>query len=152
MPDYQQTDTIIRSESHSGAEICAVDNQDEEIPMESDRTPGSAGPFVGISLREYEAQRRMIEEQNRHKKEMIYKALEQRFVQYITFTKYSLKCCKMYRSKKTEAEAKQLQHIKNELAKIESDLEKDVKLLRKKIERASIQYTSARYESNSFVL
>lgn len=34
-------------------------------------------PFKGISLKDFEDQRRLIEEQNRQKKEMLYKAIEQ---------------------------------------------------------------------------
>lgn len=34
-------------------------------------------PFKGISLKDYEAQRRMVEEQNKHKKDILYKAIEQ---------------------------------------------------------------------------
>lgn len=34
-------------------------------------------PFKGISLKDYEAQRRMVEEQNKHKKDLLYKAIEQ---------------------------------------------------------------------------
>ena len=34
-------------------------------------------PFKGISLKDFESHRKMIEEQNRQKKEMLYKAIEQ---------------------------------------------------------------------------
>lgn len=50
----------------------------------------------------------------------------------------------MFRSEQTAAEAKKLQQIKDELAKMESDLVADVAILRKKIEKASIQYTTSR--------
>lgn len=33
--------------------------------------------FKGISLKDYESQRRMIEEQNKQKKEILYRAIEQ---------------------------------------------------------------------------
>lgn len=34
-------------------------------------------PLKGVSLRDFESHRRMIEEQNRHKKAMLYKVIEQ---------------------------------------------------------------------------
>lgn len=33
--------------------------------------------FKGVSLKDYESQRRMVEEQNKQKKEILYKAIEQ---------------------------------------------------------------------------
>lgn len=36
----------------------------------------SSSPFKGISLKDFESQRKIIEEQNKQKKEMLYKAIE----------------------------------------------------------------------------
>lgn len=77
VPEYQQTAT---ERKESSAKTVLSPNQGEADLNESGNSPRTALRFVGISLREYEAQRRMVEEQNRHKKEMIYKEIEQRSV------------------------------------------------------------------------
>lgn len=41
----------------------------------------TASTMKGVSLREFEAQRRMVEEQNNHKKQMLYKVIEQQYVE-----------------------------------------------------------------------
>lgn len=40
----------------------------------------AAPAMKGVSLREFEAQRRMVEEQNNHRKQMLYKVIEQQYV------------------------------------------------------------------------
>ncbi|XP_037821958.1 RAB6-interacting golgin isoform X2 [Lucilia sericata] len=80
-------------------------------------------PFKGISLKDFESHRKMIEEQNRQKKEMLYKAIEQH-------------------SQKTAAEARKIEEIKAELAKLDNDLAVDVALLRKQIDNACIHFAT----------
>lgn len=89
VPDYQQTDTV-RFELPPNPEELISNNPDvgDSNREEPDRTPAT-GPLVGVSLREYEARRRMMEEQNRHKKDMIYKAIELRFVNCNSGLNYS---------------------------------------------------------------
>ncbi|XP_065362375.1 RAB6-interacting golgin [Calliphora vicina] len=80
-------------------------------------------PFKGISLKDFESHRKMIEEQNRQKKEILYKAIEQH-------------------SQKTAAETRKIEEIKAELAKLDNDLAVDVALLRKQIDNACIHFAT----------
>lgn len=82
VPDYQQSSETPETALSSQPESVAEQNKYDVVPKESVRSGSPTLPFVGVSLREYEAQRRMMEEQNRHKKDMIYKAIEQRYVQF----------------------------------------------------------------------
>lgn len=43
----------------------------------SDDSSKDVVAFKGISLKDYESQRRMVEEQNKQKKEILYRAIEQ---------------------------------------------------------------------------
>lgn len=69
---------------HTDNEVCSAiasntiegNNGKENVEQDSVESPGTA--LIGVSLREYEAQRRMKEEQNMHRKQMIYNAIEQR--------------------------------------------------------------------------
>ncbi|XP_037045324.1 uncharacterized protein LOC119080855 [Bradysia coprophila] len=90
----------------------------------SDDSSKNVVAFKGISLKDYESQRRMVEEQNKQKKEILYRAIEQH-------------------SERTAAEAKKLQEIRKELQKLESELAADVSVLRKQIEDASVKYMNA---------
>ncbi|KAJ6640710.1 RAB6-interacting golgin [Pseudolycoriella hygida] len=96
----------------------------EKEIKKSDNLTGNPLPFKGISLKDYESQRRMVEEQNKQKKEILYRAIEQH-------------------SERTAAEAKKLQEIKRELHKLESELAADVSVLRRQIEDASVKYMNA---------
>uniref|UniRef100_A0A336MPQ7 RAB6-interacting golgin n=1 Tax=Culicoides sonorensis TaxID=179676 RepID=A0A336MPQ7_CULSO len=82
-----------------------------------------SSPFRGVSLKDFEQQRKYIEEQNRQKVQILQKAIEQH-------------------SQKTAAEAKKLEEIKTELAKLDTELAADVSILRKQIEQATIQYSN----------
>uniref|UniRef100_W8BJW4 RAB6-interacting golgin n=1 Tax=Ceratitis capitata TaxID=7213 RepID=W8BJW4_CERCA len=79
-------------------------------------------PFKGMSLREFETQRKLIEEQNKQKKELLHKAIE-------------------LHSQKTAAEARKIAEIKHELAKLDNDLALDVSILRKQIDNACIYFS-----------
>lgn len=51
-----------------------------ESAKDSHKVDGSSrdvAAFKGISLKDYESQRRMVEEQNKQKKEILYRAIEQ---------------------------------------------------------------------------
>ncbi|XP_017059032.1 RAB6-interacting golgin [Drosophila ficusphila] len=80
-------------------------------------------PFKGISLKDFEQHRRMIEEQNKQKKQMLYQAIEQH-------------------TQKTAAESRKIEEIRHELSKLESDLAVDVAMLRKQIDNACIHFSN----------
>lgn len=77
----------------------------------------------------FQEKQKLIEEQNRKKKEMLLQTINDR-------------------KKKTDSEAKKLDLVNQELQKIDLMLTSDVKYLRNSIEQASIDYTDAmkRYE------
>jgi RAB6-interacting golgin len=72
-------------------------------------------------LDEFEARQKLIEEQNRKRKELLAKALADR-------------------TKRTQEEAQKLGEIQEEFRKLDAMLSSDVKILRKQIELASIDY------------
>ncbi|XP_017112042.1 RAB6-interacting golgin [Drosophila elegans] len=80
-------------------------------------------PFKGISLKDFEQHRRMIEEQNKQKKQLLYQAIEQH-------------------TQKSAAESRKIEEIRHELSKLESDLAVDVALLRKQIDNACIHFSN----------
>ncbi|XP_017014547.3 RAB6-interacting golgin [Drosophila takahashii] len=80
-------------------------------------------PFKGISLKDFEQHRRMIEEQNKQKKQLLYQAIEQH-------------------TQKSAAESRKIEEIRHELSKLESDLAVDVALLRKQIDNACIHFAN----------
>lgn len=75
-------------------------------------------------LEEFQARQKRIEEDNKRRKELLTKALEDR-------------------TKQTQAEAQRLTEIQNEFKKLDAILSNDVKILRKEIEVASVDYTEA---------
>ncbi|XP_050075213.1 RAB6-interacting golgin [Anopheles maculipalpis] len=80
-------------------------------------------PFKGMSLKDFEQQRKMMEEQNRQKRDILHKAIEQH-------------------AQKTAAEANKIQEIKSELSKLDSELASDVAILRKQIDAASMHFSN----------
>ncbi|XP_055911732.1 RAB6-interacting golgin [Eupeodes corollae] len=86
-------------------------------------------PFKGVSLKDFEVHRKLIEEQNKQKKDLLHKAIEAH-------------------SQKTAAEAKKIEEIKSELSKLDNELATDVALLRKQIDAACIQYASIEKQYN----
>ncbi|XP_055686889.1 RAB6-interacting golgin [Lutzomyia longipalpis] len=95
---------------------------EEEAPK-GDADPAKPSPFRGVSLREFEAQRKLMEEHNKQKQDILTKAIEQH-------------------SERTAAETKKLQEVKKELNKLDAELATDIAILRKQIEAATIQYTN----------
>lgn len=92
-------------------------------PMTKGSTPDSATPFKGMSLKDFEQQRKLMQEQNRQKRDMLQKVIEQH-------------------AQKTAAEANKLQEIKTELGKLDSELATDVAILRKQIDAASLHFSN----------
>lgn len=64
---YGATVDVESLQGINSASALTDDSSVQEMPI----------PFKGISLKDYEAQRRMVEEQNKHKKDILYKAIEQ---------------------------------------------------------------------------
>ena len=88
-------------------------------------TPGISGDFQRNSKRdEFQEKQKLIEEQNRKKKEMLVRAINDR-------------------KKKTDSEARKLDLVNQELQKIDLMLTSDVRFLRDSIEQASINFTEA---------
>lgn len=77
-----------------------------------------------IDLKEFTVRQKQIEEQNNRRKELLSKALAAK-------------------TKQTQEEAKKLQEIQMEFKKLDADLSNDVKILRKQIELASVDYMEA---------
>lgn len=75
-------------------------------------------------LEEFQARQKVIEEQNKRRKELLTKALEDR-------------------TKQTREEAERLKEIQNEFKKLDAILSNDVKILRHQIELASLDYMEA---------
>ncbi|KAH8235147.1 hypothetical protein KR032_009302 [Drosophila birchii] len=112
----------------SGSNSQAISSADDASILPS--TKDSSGerlntdsPFKGVSLKDFEQHRRMIEEQNKQKKQMLYQAIEQH-------------------TQKTAAESRKIEEIRHELSKLESDLAVDVALLRKQIDNACIHFSN----------
>lgn len=105
----------------------AEDESILHISSGNESQPGmeASSPFRGISLKDFQAQQKLIQEQNKQKKELLHKAIE-------------------HHSQKTAAEIQKIHTIKAELEKLDSDLAADVAILRKKIEDATIQYSNVR--------
>lgn len=92
-------------------------------PMAKITTPDTVTPFKGMSLKDFEQQRKLMQEQNRQKRDMLHKAIEQH-------------------TQKTAAEVNKLQEIKTELSKLDSELANDVAILRKQIDNASLHFSN----------
>uniref|UniRef100_T1P941 RAB6-interacting golgin n=1 Tax=Musca domestica TaxID=7370 RepID=T1P941_MUSDO len=111
----------------------SMDDDESILPSAADEKTNDAfvppsslnvqSPFRGISLKDFETHRKMIEEQNRQKKDLLYKVIEQH-------------------SQKTAAEARKIAEIKAELSKLDNDLAVDVAVLRKQIEAACIHFSN----------
>lgn len=101
----------------------AVNNnkQEEKVIAEEPRQQSPKQEKKFKDLDEFEARQKLIEEQNRKRKELLAKALADR-------------------TKQTQEEAQRLNEIQEEFKKLDAMLSGDVKILRKKIELASIEY------------
>ncbi|KAH8366047.1 hypothetical protein KR093_008603 [Drosophila rubida] len=119
------------SDDNSSCKPSSIDNDNDDHDDDAAAsTKDSTGdklsidsPFKGISLKDFEQHRKMIEEQNKQKKQMLYKAIEQH-------------------TQKTAAESRKIEEIRHELSKLESDLAVDVALLRKQIDTACIHFAN----------
>ncbi|XP_058835190.1 RAB6-interacting golgin [Topomyia yanbarensis] len=92
-------------------------------PSQIKATSEKVTPFKGMSLKDFEQQRRLMQEQNLQKREILQKAIDQY-------------------TQKTAAEASKLQEIKEELGRLDSELASDVAILRKQIDAASLHFSN----------
>ncbi|XP_045603807.1 RAB6-interacting golgin isoform X2 [Procambarus clarkii] len=76
------------------------------------------------SLEKFQRLQKMMEEQNKHRRELLVKAIADR-------------------SRRTQSEAQKLKQIQSELAKLDSLLSSDVSILRDQIEVASLEFNEA---------
>lgn len=105
-------------------------NNSSILPDQKNQTnQQQLSPFKGISLKDFESNRQLKEEQNKQKKELLYKAIEMH-------------------TEKTAAEVKKIEEIKIELSKLDEDLAADVAILRKQIDLACIQYSNIQKHYN----
>ncbi|XP_030572486.1 RAB6-interacting golgin [Drosophila novamexicana] len=118
--DSEQTD------DSSILKISSTDDNASILPSTKDSTDdrlSTDSPFKGISLKDFEQHRKLIQEQNKQKKQLLYQAIEQH-------------------TQKTAAESRKIEEIRHELSKLESDLAVDVALLRKQIDNACIHFAN----------
>lgn len=90
----------------------------------------SLSQFRGVSLKDFEEQRQMMQKQNQHKVQILQKAIEQH-------------------SQKTAAETRKLDEVRDELAKLDTELAADVSILRKQIELATIRFNNVQKQYDS---
>ncbi|KAH8257124.1 hypothetical protein KR038_003922 [Drosophila bunnanda] len=117
--------SILKMSGSNSQAITSVDDA-SILPSTKDSSRerlNTDSPFKGVSLKDFEQHRRMIEEQNKQKKQMLYQAIEQH-------------------TQKTAAESRKIEEIRHELSKLESDLAVDVALLRKQIDNACIHFSN----------
>ncbi|XP_055376763.1 RAB6-interacting golgin [Condylostylus longicornis] len=118
-----ENDSIIHLSQHENKNLSINDSDYIHSVTQKETKLPQMSPFRGVSLKDFEAHRKFREEQNKIKKDILYKAIEKH-------------------SQKTAAEAKKIEEIKNELAKLDQDLAADVAILRKQIETACINYAN----------
>ncbi|EDV97002.1 RAB6-interacting golgin [Drosophila grimshawi] len=119
-------DSETPTDDSSILKLSTTDNDASILPSTRDSNGdrlNTESPFKGVSLKDFEQHRKMIEEQNKQKKQMLYKAIEQH-------------------TQKTAAESRKIEEIRHELSKLESDLAVDVALLRKQIDNACIHFAN----------
>lgn len=103
----------------------AEDSADVPQEQSEDNAAAASHDIQRMSkLSAFQEKQKLIEEQNRKKKEMLVRAINDR-------------------KKKTDSEAKKLDLVNQELQKIDVMLTSDVRFLRDSIEQASIDFTEA---------
>ncbi|XP_067012766.2 RAB6-interacting golgin isoform X2 [Anabrus simplex] len=112
-PESSKTSSADASPSHGPVFLRIKEGKNYEV-VGSDKT----------SLDEFQTRHKMMEEQNRRRKELLAKALANR-------------------KKQTHEEARRLQQIQEELQKLDVRLSNDVGILRNQIEAASFEFMEA---------
>jgi RAB6-interacting golgin len=117
-----KSDNSVNVEKNAENSHLGQEHKVEKIKEEQSEKPESEKSDRKFKdLDEFEARQKLIEEQNRKRKELLAKALADR-------------------TKRTQEEAQKLGEIQEEFRKLDAMLSSDVKILRKQIELASIDY------------
>lgn len=105
----------------------------------------NGGKKDSINLDEFEKKQKLIEEQNRLKKQMLAKALAMRCHKVLPFCSSYMFWLRdvWFRKMKTQAEAQKINQIQEELSKLDANLSNDVFILRGHIEIASVELAEA---------
>ncbi|XP_972518.2 RAB6-interacting golgin [Tribolium castaneum] len=103
--------------------------QNSVVPDPEPKIPEVKSERKFKDLDEFEARQKLIEEQNRKRKELLAKALADR-------------------TRQTQEEAQRLNEIQEEFKKLDDLLSCDVKILRKQIEAASVEYMECQKKYN----
>lgn len=122
MPNIPPTSSGGGANVFSMTDNSVLDGMSASTPMVK-KGPDTNTPFKGMSLKDFEQQRKLMQEQNRQKRDMLQKVIEQH-------------------TQKTAAEANKLQEIKSELGKLDTELATDVAILRKQIDAASLHFSN----------
>lgn len=115
---------INNNEKETGAAMVSSDLKESSLIKNSVTLDVSKIEKRVIDLDEFQARQKLIEEQNRKRKELLAKALADR-------------------TKRTEEEARKLKEIQNEFKKLDAMLSNDVSILRHQIEAASLEFMEA---------
>ncbi|XP_077297220.1 golgin, RAB6 interacting [Arctopsyche grandis] len=119
--DNFQEINIHDNEANNNVEDASSDRDAENLTMIVDSILRFERP---VNMQEFQLQQKLIEEQNRKRREMLSKALEDR-------------------EKQTAEEAIRLEKIKKELQTLDAQLSGDVSILRKQIDKCSLAYAES---------
>nr|CAD7443190.1 unnamed protein product [Timema bartmani] len=114
-----KTSDITTPDTSPAHTVCLRIKEDKSYEVLSPESGKSS-----FTLYDFQIRQKMMEEQNRQRKDALAKALADR-------------------KKQTHEEARRLQHIQDELHKLDALLSNDVSILRNQIEEASIEFTEA---------
>ncbi|XP_064095198.1 RAB6-interacting golgin-like [Macrobrachium nipponense] len=125
----------IRLRENNSYEVVSTNSLTEEDQFENDKAETEELLDHGIdedndrggdeaSLEKFQKRQKMMEEQNRRRREILSKAIADR-------------------SRRTQSEAQKLKQIQSELAKLDTLLSTDVSILRDQIEVASLEFNEA---------
>nr|XP_022907886.1 RAB6-interacting golgin [Onthophagus taurus] len=121
-PEHNKQDEV--KNQGQNEETVNLNNNPSENESNMNNNLQNTEPKRFINLDEFQLKQKQIEEANNHRKELLAKALADR-------------------TKRTQEEAKRLGEIQEEFKKLDMLLSNDVKILRKKIELASLHYMEA---------
>lgn len=121
--DLPETAKLQVSDLPCEPKVDATHHQNGEVIKKLDEKDVE-GPKKCKDLNELQTRQKLMEEQNKKRKELLAKALADR-------------------TKRTQEEAQRLNEIQVELKKLDATLSNDVKILRKQIDIASVDYMEA---------
>lgn len=97
-----------------------------------------------MKLEDVTRRQKEMEEKNRRKRDLLSKAISERYIFLIYLCGVCLHSNFFARKKKASAESQKLKRIQTEFTKLDENLSFDVSILRDKITDASISYTEAK--------